>query len=637
MNVPPAIEADPPLGNGFRLEGLTIDTRTGDVSGPGGREKLDPKVMDVLLLLAQNAGHVVPREDLLGRLWPNVVVSDDALTRCVYELRRQLSLAGGDEHYKSMLETLPKRGYRLNGKIDVLPPEQELRGARERPVSDTPVRRRPNYRSLAITSVVLLLGGLWFVAGRSVQRLQEQQRSPTPAAPTNSIAVLPFVDMSESRDQGYLSDGIAEEILDRLTRIDGLRVIARTSSFSFTDRSAGIPEIAAKLNVSHVLEGSVRKSGDRVRITTQLVEASSNSHLWSKTYDRGLDDLFAVQDEIAASVASALDLSLGDTIGHSAPPVSAEAHQLFLQAEFFFNRRAPGDIELSVKYYEDAVSLEPDYARAWAALAGAYNVLADSTALPRAVVRAKQGEAARRAVALEPRSPESHYRLAQFYFESGDRDKAREHFRVAEALYPGRETAPDSDRSEFEADIEHLRREAARDPLSALTHSNLGVFLVAAGQLEEAKSEFRKALELSPDNEMDSGLEIARVLVLQQRYDEARSAISRLPEGSIRDHGLALLYSAPGHRADADAALERLIDDRQPDLMDNIRLAEVHAFRGSSDDAIATLQQYRNAIDRNDEAFYSQVWWMQREMSVSPFLAPLRTDPRWTALMAEPP
>ncbi len=637
MNASSEIHGDPPLESGFRLEGLAIDPRTGEVSGPGGREALDPKVMDVLVLLAQSAGQVVLREELLREVWPDTVVTDDALSRCVSELRRQLSHAGSDERYRSMLETLPKRGYRLNGKIDVPSPSPTPPSLS--PASPDPrAQPRSNRTVLAIASIMLLAGGAWLVASRLSDKPPRESAPRTAAAATNSIAVLPFVDMSAAQDQRYLSDGIADEILNRLTRIPALRVIARTSSFTFRDQQTDIREIASKLDVSHVLEGSVRRAGDQVRITAQLIEASSNSHLWSRTYDRALGDLFAVQDEIAASVATALDLSLSDATHDFPAPNTAAAHQLFLQGEFFFNRRGPGDAERSAKYYEDAVSLEPDYARAWAALSRAYSLLGDGGSMPRSVARVKQGEAAHKAVALAPRVAEGHYTLARFYFEGGDRENAHKHLETAASLDPGAdadfEVSVESG-GHLEADVDLHRQMVARDPLSAVNRNNLGVMLVAVGRLEDAKSEFLKAKELSPDND-DIELEIIRVLVLQRRYDEVHAACFRLPEGEARDHGLALLFDAPGRRTEADAALARLVEGRGSDLGRNIRLAEVYAYRRMTEEAVSTLQDYRNAIDPGAETSDYQIFWMQREMDLSPFLAPLHTDPRWKELMAEP-
>ena len=314
MNAPADTPPNQGLEHGFLLGYLRIDPAEGVVTGPGGREKLDPKVMDVLVLMARNAGHVVLREDLLAQLWPNAVVTDDALTRCFYELRRQLSLAGGDDRYKAMLETLPKRGYRLNAEIR---PLQEPLGAQP---SSSP-KRRLLAIGIAIAAVIAL-------AIVIVQRFAGPQSPPSSA---NSIAVLPFVDMSAGKDQQYFSDGISEEIRDRLDKIRQLRVIARTSSFSFRDESVGIPEIAAKLDVTHVLEGSVRRSGNSLRITAQLIEASSNSSVWSETYDREAGDLLAIQDEIATAVAAALSVTLGGAELHGSVPASPDAYELFLQ------------------------------------------------------------------------------------------------------------------------------------------------------------------------------------------------------------------------------------------------------------------------------------------------------------------
>ena len=206
------------------------------------------------------------------------------------------------------------------------------------------------------------------------------ERSPRPGTAQFSLAVLPFDDLSQEQDQAHFSDGISEEILNQLNKTRTLRVIGRNSSFSFRGQAVNIPDIAQKLDVTHVLEGSVRKSENRLRITARLVEAASNSQVWSKTYDREIGDLFVVQDDIAGEVAGALDATLASRVE---PAPDLEAHNLFLQGELFYNRRAPGDIERSVKYYKDALAIDPGYARAWAALAGAYSLLAYEGNMPR--------------------------------------------------------------------------------------------------------------------------------------------------------------------------------------------------------------------------------------------------------------
>lgn len=616
------IRAEQALEPGFQLGSLRVNPSAGEVTGPGGCEKLDPKVMDVLVLLARHAGQVVLREDLLAALWPNAVVTDDALSRCLYELRRQLSQAGASEQFKTMIETVPKRGYRLN--------------ATATPLAQAPGNRSPVWttpRLAAIGAAILAAAVLSYVVG---------DRTTNPAAPAtaSSVAVLPFVDMSAAQNQQHFSDGVSEEILNRLAQTRTLRVIARTSSFSFRDQAVNIPDIAAKLDVTHVLEGSIRRSGDRVRITTRLVEAASNSQLWSKTYDRESGDLFAVQDEIAAAVATALRVTLSDAVRRSPPPASAEAHELFLQGEFFYNRRAPGDVARSVRYYQDALSIEPGYAKPWAALAGTYSLLADSGEMPQDEALEKQGQAARKAVELDPGLAVGHARFSQYFWDIGDRPTAYRVFDRAIALDPDDPLvltfaagiamrAGDVDKA-----IDCYRRIIARDPLSAIYRANMGIYLLADGQFAGAESELRKALELNPNFGWGVELAITRILVLQERYDEARAAIARLPEGEGRDHGLALLYHAQGRRAEADAAVERL--EAQSTGSPDIRLAEVHAFRGSVEKAFEALQDLRDAIDRNEASMASQIWSWQLELRVSPFMKSLQTDPRWRALLIEP-
>jgi TolB-like protein/DNA-binding winged helix-turn-helix (wHTH) protein/Flp pilus assembly protein TadD len=628
MNAPADLRTDQPLEQGFQLGELRIDPNAGEVSGPGGREKLDPKVMDVLVMLAQHAGQVVLREELLARIWPNAVVTDDALSRCIYELRRQLSQAGGDEQFKAMLETVPKRGYRLNGEVTPLP----------RPSTTAPASRRKLYL-LAMPAAIVVAAALWFTLGQRASGPPAEPSPPTADARPASIAILPFVDMSSGQNEEHFSDGVSEEILNRLNQTRTLRVIARTSSFSFRDQSISIPEIAAKLDVTHVLEGSVRRSGDRVRITARLVEASSNSQLWSATYDRERGDLFAVQDELATSVASALRTRLEGTAPGG--PMSEEAHDLFLQGEFFYNRRAPGDVARSVKYYQQALAIEPGYARLWAALAGAYSLLAYSGEMPREVALAKQGEAARKAVALDPGLAVGHARLSQYHWDIGDRRTGYEIWDTARALDPDDPlilnfTAGLAMRAgDVDVGIETQRRLVARDPLSASYHANLGTYLLARDQFEEAKSELQKAQELNPDFGWEVDLAIARILILERRFDDARSLIEDLPEGESRDHGFALLYHALGRGKEADAAVKRLA--AQSTSSPDIRLAEVHAFQGSIDAAFEALQGLQVAIVRNEAALASQIWSWQLEMRVSPFLKPLHADPRWSPLLVEPP
>ena len=614
----------------FQIADLKIDPTACEVVGPGGREQLDPKVMDVFAMLVSHAGQVVLREDLLARMWPNVVVTDEALSRCIYVLRGQLSRAGGSDRYRKMIETVPKRGYRLNAEVTTVSPEP------------------------GVGPPVLLNRRVWAVAGSIglaivlvVVALQLVDRSPvipTATADTQSIAVLPFVDMSEAQDKRHYSDGIAEEILNRLAQVRNLRVISRTSSFSFRDQPQDVREIAARLDVSHVLEGSLRWSGTRVRVTAQLIATSSDSHVWSASYDRNVDDLFGIQDEIAAEVAAALHVSIADRSRGQLTDVSAAALERYLQGQYFYYRRASGDLERSVEYFEEAVAIDPRYATAWAALAAGYSMLAWNNIPPDKALVAKQGDAARKAVDSDPHLAVAHARLSQFYAETRDAQQAEAHLRRAAALDPdeplvlARMVEDAVERGDLNAAISLQRRAVAQDPLAAMRRNDLAVHLLAAEHLDEALSEYRKVREIDADAGIESGIELdmemARILVLQRRHEEAWALVAEIPPGKYRDHAVALLHAVPERRAEADAALLRLVAATET-IPDSVRLAETYAYRGMNDEAITTLEGRLVELRGDVETQEVTTWYLRYESRLSPFLKPLHADARWARFMAQ--
>lgn len=622
----------------FQLGEFRIDPSSGELEGPGGREKLDPKVMDVFVELARHSGQVVLREDLLARLWPRVVVTDEVLSRCIYELRRQLALAGGDEHYKELIETMPKRGYRLNGEVTF--------SAIPKPRAE-PSRSRLFYPALAAIAAALIT--LLVVLGQRLAGAPADSRSAPAVAALNSIAVLPFTDMSEGHDQGYFSDGIAEEILNRLAHSNQLRVIARTSSFALRDQSLDVPTIAKKLGVTHVLEGSVRKAGDRIRVTAQLLTAADGSHLWSETFERRYSDAFAIQDEISTSVATALQITLAGGNSRGRPPANADAYDKFLKGDYFYFRRAPGDLERSIAYFKQAIASDPRYARAWAALAGAYRILSWQGVDADWDMQRLQGEAALRAVELDPGLAVAHWRLAQFYEETSDSKKAEEHERIARTLDPNEPLILGSlgsdaiDKGDIDKAIAIQRWLLAQDPLNGVIRQNLAVYLMADEQFDAAMSEFRGVLELNPDAGPDIEIELVRIHVLQGQDSKAFAAVSRMPKGKYRDHGLALLYRAPIHRVESDAAYARLLAQKSggtvgvgSDIIDEIRLAEVQAFRGLDDGAFATLNGKKAALIQRWGTTLPFVPYLQHECKTSPFLKRLHADPRWAEFSSPP-
>lgn len=614
----------------IRFDGWTLRRQSGELLNDGTRIQLQDQPLQILEELLAHPGEVVMREQLIARLWPKGVVDfDTALNTAVRRLRAALRDEAERPRY---IETIPRRGYRFIGAV-VPPSLSDPGGAGERaPSGGEPSRRRWQWSAVAALLLVLGIGAIvWYAQNQEVTAPVSESRPSTQAA-VKSIPVLPFVDLSLEQDQHYFADGLSEELLNLLAQTRQLRVTARTSSFSFKGENVDIATVAKKLNVTHVLEGSVRKSGDRVRITAQLVDAATSSHLWSQTYDRELSDIFGVQSDIAASVANALQVALGasDRPGTVTPP-NAQAYERFLQGHFFFQRRASGDVERARQYYQQALEIDPDFARAWAGLAGIYWIQTAEGAVARNIGLERLREAAEKALALDPSLAEAHVRLALYQWTIGDSSAAGEHRRKAAALEPdnplvlGYSASAAAEDGRFDKAIELQRRAVARDPLSALNRDYLVYLLFFAGRLEEAKAEWLKVLELDPTHQADTA---GFVLILNRQFDEALSLVQGWPESEDRTQCLALVYHGLGREADADAALETLIESSR--TSDPFRIAEVYAYRGEIDEAFKWLQTAKKYRNESRLRAWRPLWAMR----LSPFLKPLHTDARWDAWVA---
>lgn len=380
----------------------------------------------------------------------------------------------------------------------------------------------------------------------------------------------------------------------------------------------------------------MRKSGDRIRVTAQLVDGATGAHLWSQTYDRDLKDVIAVQSDVAAAVAESLEVTLAvNGRSRQGETNNAEAFEHYLQGRYFYNRRGTGDRDRAQKYFEEAVQIDPAYARAWAGLAASYFISMDANKAVPEEIRAKWHEAVKQALAFGPDLPEVQMRAAQYYMRAGNAKKAREHYQRAKTLGPSDPlvlagSIPGPNMSET---LSLLRRLVSIDPLSASTRANLGVFLVAAGQYEDAKSELTQVLEIS-HTQIDVRAELAKILILQQRFSEALTAAQALPDSYYRNSCLALLAHATGNAASADAELAHLISRAEaPGSVADVKLAiaEVYAFRGMHDEAFNWLE----LVSRQtyDERAMYPAWWTQQELPLSPFLKPLQGDPRWRRVL----
>lgn len=439
-----------------------------------------------------------------------------------------------------------------------------------------------------------------------------------------SIAVLPFVDMSTDKDQEYMSDGIAEELLNLLAKVPDLRVISRSSSFAYKGEKIDIPEVARKLNVGHILEGSVRKAGEQLRITVQLIEARSDTHLWSQTYDRKLDNIFEIQDEIAAAVVEALKVNLIGAVP-KARMTDREAYTLVLRARHIWNRRAPGDEEKAMEFYQRALDIDPGYAPAWAGLSVAIAVQALNGRIPRDSGFAKAREAIETALSLDPGSSDVHVRMGQAYLRDDNGPAASREFQRALELDPNNPLALGAmatyvswRNGRTEEALELFKKAATIDPLAAIWPGNLSSLLIKLGRLDEAEEAALKALELGPGSIFQENL--ATVYFLRHEYENALELFESLPESASRAFNLTVTYHAMGRQAESDAELQQLGASHERDVP--FLLAMAHASRGEADAAFEWLERTfdtrRLRID---------------QLEFEPFLENLHEDPRWEALL----
>lgn len=439
-----------------------------------------------------------------------------------------------------------------------------------------------------------------------------------------SIAVLPFVNMSADPEQEYFSDGISEELLNLLARIRELRVISRSSSFAFKDQNLEVPEIAGRLNVSHVLEGSVRKSGERIRITAQLIDARSDTHLWSETYDRAMGDVFAIQDEISAAVVDQLKLTLLGGAPTSRP-TDPEAYALFLQGRHFLDRFTKESLEKAGELYTQVLEIDPDYPPA---LKGLAEILANQAGLgfiPMEGNVAKAWELVLKAAELDPNYADAWSGIGQMHqYYSGDLKAAAENLVRAVELGPNQATiigdagvlARNLGRTELA--VELLERQVRLDPVSSTAHFLLARALLDTGRLDESIAEYDTVLDLSPD-QLTAWFWRGAALLMKGEHEAALESVTREPYEMMRLTGLALVNHTMGNAEASDAAVQELI------ALDNEQavypIAYVHAWRGATELAFEAL------------AHAEKIGHPGSGINLTPFFEPIWDDPRWQGVL----
>ncbi len=510
---------------------------------------------------------------------------------------------------------------------------------REQDIHRTGAVVKASQRKLDLTIIMVLLTGLgYFVFDKfvmdprrdavmvetavksAVERVEKQDR----VAAEHSLAVLPFLNMSSDPEQEYFSDGLSEELLNLLARIPELRVAARTSSFSFKGEKIEIPVVAERLNVSYVLEGSVRKSGDQVRITTQLIRGKDGFHLMSETYDRTLSDIFAIQDEIAAAVVESLKLKILGEKPHRRV-VDPDAYALFLQGRYFNDRREKENWDKSVVAYRQALEIDPEYAEAWAGLSITLAQQASWGAidLDEGMIQAR--EAVYRALALDQNLPEAYTSLGwiRMVYE-WDWHAADESYQTAIRLAPSNVTALSAAAvlaftlGRLDEAIALNLRAVSLDPLRQAGHANLGLVLLHAGRLDEAAKRYGHLLQLNPEYP-GAHMRLGQILLLQGRPQEALDMIRQDSDSWWQDFAMPLALFSSGQQTEADQAAANFIQTH-PD--GPFQAAEIYAWRGETDQAFEWLER---AYAERDSGLH--------EVLNDPFLASLRADDRWRSFL----
>jgi TolB-like protein/Tfp pilus assembly protein PilF len=451
---------------------------------------------------------------------------------------------------------------------------------------------------------------------------------PDPAdtvAADKSIAVLPFVNMSSDPEQEYFSDGLSEELLNLLAKIPDLKVASRSSSFQFKDEKIDLTEVARKLNVAHVLEGSVRKSGDQLRITAQLIRADNGYHMWSETYDRSLDNIFAIQDEISAAVVDALKIRL---LGEAprAEVVDPEAYALMLKGRYLHSKWGQENFEKSIEAYQQALEIEPDYAEAWASLSvtyvnqmqSGYRDPAEGLALAKAAVQ--------RALEINPELPGAWARLSliQHIFE-WNWDAAQASVDKALALDSdslfvlGAASSLASAQGQHEKALHYIQQSLRLDPLNLVQLYNLADTQRQLGRTEEAERSFRRLLEINPQD-WGSHTQLAIIMLESGRIEQAWEELALEVDPQQQEYGRILALYAQGRTAEADERLQAFSEAHQS--WASALIATLHAFRGDADAAFEWL----------DRAYQNRDSLLTATLR-DPLLESVHDDPRWNALL----
>jgi serine/threonine protein kinase/tetratricopeptide (TPR) repeat protein len=489
------------------------------------------------------------------------------------------------------------------------------------------LRRNRLVVSVGAGAAILVLAMVGYEIERRADQASYDAKSVLVTRPIDekSIAVLPFLDMSEKKDQGYFSDGLSEELITLLAQIQDLQVIARTSSFHFRNQDASLKEIARTLGVAHVLEGSVRRAGNTVRVTAQLIRTDDGVHLWSQSYDRDVKDIFQVQDDIAAAVVASLKIKLlapGSDPHRSDNP---EAYNQFLLARQFGRRGNLEDIERAVATYRQAIALDPNYAAAYAGLSFSQTAIANSTQDPARFALAR--DAAEKALEMAPQFADAYRARALFRLETLDFAGARADSETALTLAPGESAVQSLYGAQIAVfgkipqAITAMKKAIDLDPLSGYAWANVGLFQTATHDYPAARQSIERALAISPTAD-SFHFALGQLDLLQGRLAEAQAEFQKQSAEGNRRMGVAMVEHANGHDKQSQAALKELIAKNAGDMA--YQVAAIYAWRGENDKAFEWLER---AYQQRDSGLNGIAW--------DPLLSGLKGDSRFATLLSK--
>ena len=622
----------------LRFGVFELDVRAGELRKHGLRVRLQEQPLQILSILLERSGEVVTREELQRRLWPadTFVDFDHGLNKAINKIREALGDSASSPRF---VETVARRGYRFIAEVraaDAAPvrsPELPIRPLAAAEAAESPdVKLAPWHRLQPLawkTSVIVLFV---LTASLAAWALHFRDR---PFAVIRSLAVLPLESLSSDASQDYFADGMTDELISDLGQLSALRVISRTSVMVYKRARKPLREIARELNVDAVVEGTVFRSGDQVRITAQLIEAASDKHLWSQSYEGEVRDTLALQSKVAKAIAEQVRINLNpqeQATLKSIKVVKPEAYESYLKGRYFWNKRTADGLKVALAYFNQSIEEDPTFARAYSGLADTYALLGDweyavmspAEALPKAKA------AAIKALELDSTLGEAHNSLA-FSLDvfDWDLDSAGKEFRRAIELNPGYATAHQWYAAHLivlgrnDEAIREMRKAESLDPLSLIMGADLAEFLVIAHSYDESIRESRKTIEMDPNFALAHN-QLGQAYLQKHMLDDATAELLKAVQLSGNSPtcmaNLARAYVASGRRSEAVALLNDLKRRSNSSYSHASEIAAVYVALADTDRAMRWLQR------AYEERFNPSVL-------LRPGFDPLRADPRFQDLL----